>query len=147
MYITKIDGNYNYKNNPYFSMKCLHSEYPITAKLGDIWIFGRLDAVVRDGENYYILDYKTGAIPKNPEKDFQTMIYLLSAAKFLKTFDSLTFIYIDLKNNLNHKIEFTKEREKIYTEELIKICTQINSAQNFPSNPAACKFCEYNKFC
>ncbi len=135
------------KANEFFQKTYVESEYNLSCKIGDFWVGGRLDALVKDGNNYYILDYKTGSVPQNPENDYQTMIYLLSAAKFLKTFDSLTFIYIDLKNNLNHKIEFTKEREKIYTEELIKICTQINYAQNFPSNPAACKFCEYNKFC
>ena len=135
------------KANEFFQKTYVESEYNLSCKIGDFWVGGRLDALVKDGNNYYILDYKTGSVPQNPENDYQTMIYLLSAAKFLKTFDSLTFIYIDLKNNLNHKIEFTKEREKIYTEELIKICTQINSAQNFPSNPAACTFCEYNKFC
>lgn len=135
------------KSNEFFQKTYVESEYNLSCKIGDFWVGGRLDALVKDGNNYYILDYKTGSIPQNPENDYQTMIYLLSAAKFLKTFDSLTFIYIDLKNNLNHKIEFTKEREKIYTEDLIKICTQITSAQNFPSNPAGCKFCEYGKFC
>lgn len=137
------------KNNHYFSMKCLHSEYPITAKLGDIWIFGRLDAVVRDGENYYILDYKTGAIPKNPEKDFQTMIYLLCADKILPPRKSLSFVYIDLKNNENRVIEFTPQSKEIYEELLIKQCTLILNTKDFDGkeNRANCKFCEYNKIC
>lgn len=64
------------KNNEYFSKKCLHSEYPITARLEDIWIFGRIDAIVHDvadnagSKSYWILDYKTGEIQKNPENEF-----------------------------------------------------------------------------
>ena len=97
------------KHNEYFSKKCLHSEYPITARLEDIWIFGRLDAIVHDGadnagsKSYWILDYKTGAIPKNPENDFQTMIYLLCADLILPERKSLAFVYIDLKNNENRR--------------------------------------------
>lgn len=137
------------KNNPYFSMKCLHSEYPITAKLGEIWIFGRLDAIVKDNENYYILDYKTGVIPKNPQKDFQTMIYLLCADKILPQRESLSFVYIDLKNNENKVIEFTQNSKVLYEDILTKQCNLILNTKDFEGkeNRKNCKFCEYNKIC
>ncbi len=135
------------KNNNYFQKEYVNSEYNLSCKIGEFWVGGRIDALVKDGNNYYILDYKTGAVPQNPEYDYQTMIYLIAAAKFLKTFDSLTFIYIDLKNDLNHKIELTKDRENQYINELVSICTQINKTQNFQQNSTKCKYCEYNKFC
>lgn len=137
------------KNNKYFSMQCLHSEYPITAKINNIWIFGRLDAIVKNEEDYYILDYKTGSIPKNPEKDFQTMIYLICADAILPEKNSLKFVYIDLKNNENKLIEFTPDLKKLYLETLEKQCQEILSTNIFDNkkNTQHCKFCEYNKLC
>lgn len=143
------------KNNEYFSKKCLHSEYPITARLEDIWIFGRLDAIVHDvadnagSKSYWILDYKTGAIPKNPENDFQTMIYLLCADLILPERKSLEFVYIDLKNNENKVIEFTPQLKEIYEKTLKQKCRQILATKDFEDkeNRQHCKFCEYNKIC
>ena len=124
------------KNNEYFSKKCLHSEYPITARLDDIWIFGRLDAIVFDcaGEgnaSYWILDYKTGAIPKNPEKDFQTMIYSLCVDLILPEHKSLAFVYIDLKNNENKVIEFTPKLKEIYEKTIKEECHKVLATKDF----------------
>lgn len=135
------------KNNEYFKLTYVNSEYNLSCKTGNFWVGGRLDALVRNSNNYYILDYKTGSVPKNPEFDYQTMVYLLAANKFLKEYDGLTFVYIDLKNNLNHKIEFSKELEDKYTAEIIKICEEINSTADFSKNNLACKYCEYSKLC
>lgn len=142
------------KNNEYFSKKCLHSEYPITARLDDIWIFGRLDAIVCDGTggsnaSYWILDYKTGAIPKNPEKDFQTMIYLFCADMILPDRNSLSFVYIDLKNNENKVIEFTTDLKDFYEKTIKEQCRVILDTKDFEGkeNKLHCKFCEYNKIC
>ena len=75
------------KQNEYFQKEYIKSEYNLSCKIGDFWIGGRLDALVKDSSAYYILDYKTGQIPKNPEYDFQTMVYLLSASKTEYTID------------------------------------------------------------
>ena len=161
------------KRNEYFSKKCLHSEYPITARLDDYWIFGRLDAIVTDmppaqaaeplNENsknqsvnstaqsakYYILDYKTGSIPKNPEKDYQTMIYLLCADLIYPERSSLSFVYIDLKNDANKVIEFTPDLKDFYERTLKEQCKIILDTNEFEGkeNRNNCKFCEYNKIC
>lgn len=137
------------KNNEYFSKKCIHSEYSVTAKLDDFWIFGRIDAIVKENNNYYILDYKTGAIPKNPEKDFQTMIYLICADLILPQKDSLYFVYIDLKNNENKIIEFSPNLKEIYKTVLKEKCKIITQTSEFEGkeNKSICKFCEYNKIC
>ncbi len=137
------------KNNEYFSKRCLHSEYPITAKLNDIWIFGRLDAIVQDGDDYFILDYKTGTIPQTPEKDYQTMIYLLCADKIIKNKNSISFVYIDLKNNENKVIEFNEQIKVSYEKLLYTKCTQILETKEFEGleNRKNCKCCEYSKIC
>ena len=148
------------KQNPYYNMDCVKSEFTLSIKLTPhptlssnwrgnnlYWLGGRLDALVRTDENYYILDYKTGTIPQNPEFDPQTMIYLLCADKYLKNYKSLSFVYIDLKNKQNHVIEFTPELKTKYEQELNKICNNIDSDKIFKCNTDACKYCEFNKIC
>lgn len=134
-------------NNPYFRKECLKSEYSLTCKIADYWVGGRLDAVVHDGEDYYILDYKTGSVPKNPQYDFQTMVYLLCLSRYLKTYDSLSFVYINLKDNQNHVIKFSETLESEYTEILKNICGKIVSDKAYKPSENQCARCEYSRFC
>lgn len=137
------------KSNEFFSKKCLHSEYNITTKLENHWISGRLDALMKDGEDYFILDYKTGKIPENIEHDFQTMVYLLCADKILGNYNSLKFVYIDLKNDKNHIIEFTPEKKSLFIKNISLQCREIEAIKDFTNkeNPLHCNFCEYKKIC
>lgn len=135
--------------NEFFQKTYVNSEYNLSAKIGDYWVGGRLDALMKDGENYYILDYKTGTIPQNPEYDFQTMVYLLCADKKIKNYASLTFVYIDLRNDKNCEIKFTSEFKTKYENYITEICLQIENAQ-FPErieHSKSCDFCEYKKIC
>lgn len=135
------------KSNEYFQKTCIKSEYYLSCKINDFWIGGRLDALVQDENHFYILDYKTGSIPENPEYDWQTAVYLLAISKFLKDTNAVFFIYIDLKNNLNYKIPLTKELELKYMEGITNICTKINRTNEFARNEKKCQFCEYRKIC
>ncbi len=135
------------KSNEYFQKTCIKSEYYLSCKINDFWIGGRLDALVQDENHFYILDYKTGSIPENPEYDWQTAVYLLAISKFLKDTNAVFFIYIDLKNNLNYKIPLTKELELKYMEGITNICTKINRTNEFVRNEKKCQFCEYRKIC
>ncbi len=135
------------KKNEYFQKSYINSEYNISCKVGNYWIGGRLDALMKDENNYYILDYKTGSIPKNPEYDYQTSVYLLSASKMYGK--NIKFIYIDLKNNQNYIIDFTPEKEKEYEKNILAICDKITNAQ-LPEeieHSKMCEFCEYRKIC
>lgn len=138
------------KQNEYFKKSYVNSEYNLSCKVGDYWVGGRLDALVKDEKFYYILDYKTGQIPKNPEYDFQTMVYLLCVDKKLNSSASLEkvdikFVYIDLKNNQNCVIDFDKD----YETPIVKICDEITKFE--PSedieHSKKCEFCEYRKIC
>lgn len=134
-------------NNEFFQKTYVNSEYNLSARVGDFWVGGRIDALMKSGNEYFILDYKTGSIPKNPEYDYQTMVYLICADKFLKDYDGLHFVYIDLKSNKNYIIDFTSERRAEYTEKLAKICAEISQTHEFVSFSNSCKVCEYVKFC
>lgn len=147
------------KANSYFQKKYVNSEYNLSCKIGDFWVGGRLDALMKeknghsesDSESfdYFILDYKTGSIPKTPEKDYQTMVYLLCADKFIKNYNSLKFIYIDLKNNENYAVEFHKDIKVNYENSIKSIVERINK-YTFDSDiehSKKCEFCEYQKIC
>lgn len=150
----KIAWN-NLKSNEFFSYKYVNSEYNLSCKIGDYWIGGRLDAIVKkhknESETYYILDYKTGSIPKPPEYDYQTMVYLLclSSAPFITPQDEIKFVYIDLKNNQNCVIDFTQEKKVEYEKAITTICSNIENIQ-IPEDiehQKMCDFCEYKKIC
>lgn len=139
---------WNYlKSTEYFKYEFLKSEYQLNMKINECWIGGRLDALVKDENNYYILDYKTGEIPKNPELDYQTMIYLLCADKKIKNYDSLSFVYLDLKNNSEYKIQFTDELKAMYQEKLLKTLKQLVLTANYKQkmlqdNKCNCDYCK-----
>ena len=132
------------KGIKYFGFEVINTEYNLAVKVGDYFFGGRLDALVKDGENYYILDYKTGAIPKNPKHDFQTIIYLLAVKEFFKT-ENVIFVYLDLKNRDELKITLTPELEAEYRDKLIRTSAKIASGE-FPRNKSDCR-CEYSLIC
>ena len=137
------------KSNQYFQKKYVNSEYNLLCKVGNYWIGGRLDALMASDKDLFILDYKTGAIPKKPEQDFQTMIYLLCVSKLYPDVENLKFVYIDLKNNENHVVEFNDELKVLYEKAIITACDKITnliSPEEIEHNKR-CAFCEYRKIC
>jgi len=142
------------KASEYFKLKVVNTEYNLSCKVGYWWIGGRLDALMNDGDNYYILDYKTGRIPQNPQWDFQTIVYLLAVEKFLKTkkipCKSLKFVYLGLKDNVEKSIILDDNLKIDYEGKVDALCQNIDlaiSSTVFSKNKAACKNCEYDKFC
>lgn len=141
---TKI---WNYlKTVKYFDYEFVKSEYQLTSKLSNSWIGGRLDALVKNEENYYILDYKTGSIPQNAEYDYQTMVYLLSADKLLKKYNTLNFVYLDLKNFDEKIIIFDENFKKTYEEKIKKTLENLEHVKNTHSvmlknNKCNCDYC------
>jgi len=132
------------KNINYFAFNAINTEYNLSFKLGNYFFGGRLDALVKKDNTYYILDYKTGTAPKNAKYDFQTMIYLLAIQEFFQT-DNVTFVYLDLKNKDEVKIELTKDLAEEYKNKLLEIAQKIET-QNFEKKYKDCK-CEYNIIC
>lgn len=132
------------KEVKYFSFETINTEYNLSVKLGDYFFGGRLDALVKKDNKYYILDYKTGSAPKDAKYDYQTMIYLLAVSTFFKTTD-VTFVYLDLKNKTEVCIELTKNLINEYTSRLIKATDEINKSE-FRKLNKECN-CEYNIIC
>ena len=133
------------KTNKYFNLKTYGTEYELNCKAGKYWIGGRLDAVVCDEDkNYYILDYKTGSVPSEPENDLQTIVYMCALAVYLKDFKSMRFVYLDLKNN-TEKIVDSSEINPAIVENILK---QIELKKFAPqTDKIICENCEYKMFC
>ena len=135
------------KQNEFFNKTYVNSEYNLSCKVDNYWIGGRLDALMKDNKNYYILDYKTGSIPKNPEYDYQTITYLLCASKMYG--DNIKFVYIDLKNNQKSIINFNSTKAQEYEKRITDICNKITNTQFSEEieHSKICDFCEYKKIC
>ena len=135
------------KQNEFFNKTYVNSEYNLSCKVDNYWIGGRLDALMKDDKNYYILDYKTGSIPINPEYDYQTITYLLCASKMYG--DNIKFVYIDLKNNQNSIINFNSTKAQEYEKRITDICNKITNTQFSEEieHSKICDFCEYKKIC
>ena len=141
------------KSNDYFKSNVVNTEYNLSCKIDKYWVGGRLDAFMSDGQNYLILDYKTGNIPQNAQQDFQTIVYLLCADRFLSKkggYSSLKFVYLGLKNDEEKEITLTPDLKNQYEQKIAETCEKINfsvSANVFHKSKEGCKFCEYRKIC
>lgn len=133
--------------NQFFQKDYYNSEYQLSCKIGNYWVGGRLDAVVFDNDYFYVLDYKTGSIPKTPEFDYQTMIYLLSLDAHLANYSGLAFVYINLKDKKNYVIPFNDIAKSEYTKRILEICDKINSDAVYLCKLQNCQRCEYSKIC
>ncbi|MBR6126749.1 PD-(D/E)XK nuclease family protein [bacterium] len=132
------------KSCEYFSYEVVNTEYNLVFRQNKYFFGGRLDALVKKGDEYYILDYKTGSAPKNPKYDFQTMIYLLAVNEFFNT-DKITFVYLDLKNRECIKTEFSQELKEEYLARLNFVIEKIDS-EDYRKIKDECS-CEYKKIC
>ena len=134
------------KSIKYFSYELVNTEYNLNVKKGNYTFGGRLDALFKNKNCYYILDYKTGKIPKNPKYDFQTMIYLLAVQDYFKT-TNVKFVYVDLKNKTEEIIELTEELKEEYEKVLIDIAHRINKHDYTLSKTKKYCDCEYKLIC
>ena len=137
------------KSCKYFGFDVVNTEYNLAVKIGGHFLGGRLDALVKNGDRYYILDYKTGSAPKNAKYDYQTMIYTLCVKEFFKT-DNITFVYLDLKHREEVIIDFSQDLEKEYKSKLIEISERIDSFESAPKKQECVSkkpLCEYGIIC
>lgn len=94
----------------------IQSEYPFLIKDElngwDYYLNGRYDAIYKKDEEYIIYDWKTLNIPKNPQDDLQSIVYLYCANKIFKTekikmrylsIEKLNFVDIEFENAEKYK--------------------------------------------
>ncbi len=137
------------KSLSYFKYEVVGVEKSLAMKVDDFWIGGRIDALVkkvRKGNDYFILDYKTGGVGSDKTFDYQTMVYLLLCDELFEERDSLTFVYLDLKNKKDVKIVFT---EALKQEYLKYVKEAYAGMTNISLNKTVCTDmnCAYSKLC
>ena len=137
---------WNYlKNIEYFKYETINTEYNLSVKIGENFFGGRLDALVKNNDRYYILDYKTGQVPLNALYDYQTMIYFLCVNKFFEA-DNVSFVYINLKDKTDIKMDLNEDLIEDYKKRLINISDKIIKGE-FHASRKGCRFCEFRKIC
>lgn len=135
------------KENKYFAYETVGVEKSISCRTDKFWIGGRLDALVKNGEDYYILDYKTGGVSDDMTYDYQTMVYLIACDMLLETYNSLSFVYLDLKNKKEVVIKYSHELKAEYTEKLKTVAERIDSFNIETFKKCNFQNCEYLKIC
>jgi len=136
----------NLKATKFFNYEIIATEYQLSVKVGEHFFGGRLDALVKENDIYYILDYKTGMIPKDVTYDYQTMIYLLAVSEFYQT-DKVKFIYIDVKNQKETIINLTQELKTSYEKKLQETANKIETGIHNKTNKTDVCPCEYKLIC
>ena len=147
----ELDVWHYLKSCKYFEYDVVNTEYNLAVKIGKHFFGGRLDALVKNGNKYYILDYKTGSAPKNAKYDYQTMIYTLCVKEFFKT-SNVTFVYLDLKHREEVFLPFSQNLEQEYKNRLLEIADKIDSYEFIPKKSECLKKddiypCEYSIIC
>ena len=135
------------KNKKYFQYEIIGVEKSISCKTGNYWIGGRIDAIVKDDDFYYILDYKTGGVSDNMTYDYQTVVYLLACDALLKDYKKLSFVYLDLKNNKEVIIDFSDDLKAEYSKRIENKCTEIDKFSIEKFSKCDLTNCEYLKIC
>lgn len=148
------------------------SEYSFNVKIDETsWLTGRIDAIINTNDKYLIYDWKTGNIPKDPESDLQTCIYLFSIYEILKTkkllkkIDDLSFIYTNLKTNQIFQIYLNDKKLVEIKNRILSTIDRLQSYIDFTHNSQenqnlklheksnknhkniACKKCKYKIIC
>ena len=145
---SKEAGCWEYlKCSKYFNYETVGVENNISFKLGDFWFGGRLDAVVKNNNSFYILDYKTGGTDDDMTYDYQTMVYLLACEGYYKEYDSLSFVYLDLKRYKEVKIDFSTSLKSQYISKLNDCAAKMINFDINKFSPDKKCMCEYSKIC
>lgn len=137
----------NLKKSPYLKYEIVGIETSLSMRVDNYWIGGRLDAIVKNGNDYFILDYKTGGVGSDKTYDYQTMVYLLLCDELYKERLSLTFVYLDLKNDKEVKIPFSKDLKEDYLERIKTACTGMSNLDIESKTVCTDANCSYSKLC
>jgi len=137
------------------------TEWGFSCRIGksDYWLNGRIDAVFYNKESgkYIIADWKTGIIPKNPEENFQHVIYMYAFYKCSKDLkldlkpEDIIFRYIKISDNIDTvSINFSQDKIIQYEDMLLNKINEINSSINFiqlENCEKILKNCQYKYLC
>lgn len=161
--------------HPVAHLPVLASEWafhaPVRLDLGRVeWLTGRMDRVARDGDTVVIIDWKTGTgIPRNPEADWQTRLYLYALAETINMPsagslnppvrplppESLRFLYLEARPDADSPvreiwIDYDSEKHDATQQVLIDMLSAIAEEEDYPlPENGVCpdRYCAYRTIC
>lgn len=104
----------------------IKSEYPFLIKdefEGKIfYLTGRYDAIYLDEEGYIIYDWKTLNIPKSPQNDLQSIVYLYCANKIFNS-EKIKMRYLSIEKLSFYDVEF--ENVQKYKQRIVEVISKL----------------------
>ena len=88
----------------------------------NFYLTGRFDAVYFNKGEYIIYDWKSKNIPKDPENDLQSVVYLYCGSKIFKT-KNISICYLSLEKSQSAKAYF--KDETLYFERILDIIKKL----------------------
>lgn len=135
------------------------------------WLTGRIDRVARDGDKIIVIDWKTGTgVPKNPEVDWQTRLYMYALVEVAQTPsaadldlnrngplqpEQVSFLYVEVKADQSTPIRlvplaYNRAQHESTRQVLQSILRQMAVEEDYaiPEN-GVCpdKYCSYRSIC
>jgi len=97
-------------------------EHSFLIKEKSFFLNGRFDAVYKENDSYTVVDWKMKTLPKDPEEDLQSVVYLYCAGKIFDT-ENISMLYFSLTT---HERAFVKlSSPEKYLERIEKIIASI----------------------
>ncbi len=124
---------------------------------GRHWLVGRIDRLSMEEGRLLVIDWKTGtAVPKTPETDWQTLVYLYAAFEARHEFgldalvpEDLEFVYVEVRDTIREiRVPYSRKRHEEIRELLEKTIREMVGAEEY-SLPGECpdKWCPYPAIC
>jgi RecB family exonuclease len=135
------------------------------------WLTGRIDRVARDGDRILVIDWKTGTgVPRNPEEDWQTRLYLYALIEVAGTPsavdlglhlagplrpEQVQFVYVEVKAD-NHTplrevvLPYSTAKHEATRQVLQAILRQMAVEEDYAlpeSGRCPDRFCAYRTIC
>lgn len=136
--------------------------YNIADRKKPVWLTGRVDRISRDGDRLIIIDWKTGtAAPKNPDKDWQTIVYCYALSRCAGQLgfenikpEQIEMHYVEVKPDGTASqpravsVQYSSPRFQADELSIQSHLSSIVSATSF-SLPAKCpdRYCPYDTVC
>jgi ATP-dependent helicase/DNAse subunit B len=155
----------NLIRHPITHLPILGSEWgfliPIHLDEQNVWLEGRIDRISERNNDskaqVIVIDWKTGtAVPKQPEADWQTQVYLYATVESAKelglkslTPEEVAFVYVEVKDQVREiEIPYSSMQHQAVKQRLEQTLQAIAQEEDFPL-PKFCpdKFCPYRAIC
>lgn len=97
-------------------------EHPFLVKEEKFFLNGRFDAIFKGENGYTILDWKMKNLPKNPEDDLQSVVYLYCASKIFNT-ENISMTYCSISTLEKTTVNFASK--DAYYERIFSLVSKL----------------------